>query len=123
MEEGEIHLAAKEDRASACTTVDWELLVVDQVPTDCHMSMDIGEEPALRRSDRQLDGKTSRILERLEVPKQLKAKASSPINPSCHLGTTKPLIQFQPAQVLEQGSSLKQPMKPYFQRHKRKIKG
>ncbi|KAK6930399.1 hypothetical protein RJ641_004493 [Dillenia turbinata] len=122
MEEGEIHVAAREDGTSACATDDWELLVVDQVPKDCHPSKDIGEEGALWRSDKQLDGKTSRILERLEVPKQLKSKASSPINQSSHLGTTKAMIQFQPAQLMEQGSSLKQPMKPYFQRHKRKMR-
>lgn len=77
-------------------------------------------------TSRHVDEKTSRILERLEVPKQLKKKTVSPQNSSigasyANLLTKKPpLIPYGPNQANDQGLKLSQPIKPNFQRLKRK---
>jgi hypothetical protein len=75
-------------------------------------------------SNRQLDAKTSRILERLELPRQLKSKTVSPtiISSQTPVRTKKPLIPFQPTNAINQSPTSSQLLKPNFQRLKRKHK-
>ncbi|CAK7336884.1 unnamed protein product [Dovyalis caffra] len=75
-------------------------------------------------SNKQLDAKTSRILERLELPRQLKSKAVSPTITSSQtpLPTKKPSIPFQPTNAIDQSLTSSQLLKPNFQRLKRKHK-
>lgn len=122
-----------QDKPTACIAEEWELLVVNEVPKK--YSPTCISKPKLNQSvltppdnNRQLDEKTSRILERLEVPRQLKTKVVSPatsssssISDAC-LPTKKPLIPFQSSQAADQDTSSSQLMKPNFQRLKRKHK-
>lgn len=116
---------------SACITEEWENLFVTELPTThspTQMSKAKLDSPVLSplESNRHLDQKTSRILERLEVPRQLKKKIVSPKNSgigtsdACLLLTKKPLIPYVPNNADEQGIKLSQPLKPTFQRLKRK---
>ncbi|KAK1569306.1 hypothetical protein Q3G72_035209 [Acer saccharum] len=121
--------AEEENKTSACIDEEWEQLVVSEIPkiySPTCISKPKPDQSVLSPPDtkRPLDEKTSKILERLEVPRQLKSKAVSPIIKSSsvsdsYLPMKKPLIPFQPSQAAESTTS-SQLMKPNFQRLKRK---
>lgn len=116
------------DKTNERIAEEWEQLIITEVPKkysptciarpklDQHML----SQP---ESHKKLDEKTSRILERLEVPRQLKTKAGSPtISSSGKIDacmTKKPLIPFEPLNTT-QDTMPSQPMKPNFHRLKRK---
>lgn len=117
--------------SSACITEEWENLFVTELPsirspTQMSKAKLDSTVPSPLEHNRHLDQKTSRILERLEVPRQLKRKTVSPKNSgigtsdACLLLTKKPLIPYVPNNADEQGIKLSQPIKPTFQRLKRK---
>lgn len=120
----------QDDRTLACITEEWKQLVVNEDPKlyspSCVSKAKLDQSSASPRDgNRKLDGETSRILERLEVPRPLKAKTPSPVsNESCiksiTVPTKKPLIPFHPTQSTEQVFVGSQLMKPNFQRQKRK---
>lgn len=107
----------EEDQDSARVTQEWENLIVSEATKINSPSCIF--QPKFDRlvlsptdSNRQLDVKTSRILERLEFPRELKRKAS--------LAPTKaPLVPFQPIRGTDQGTPSSQPIKPNFQRIKK----
>ncbi|CAN6578707.1 unnamed protein product [Malus baccata var. baccata] len=125
---------AIEDKASACITEEWEKLIVNEV-SELHSPV-CTSKPKLDQSvlsppdgNRQLDAKTSRILERLEVPRQFKRESVSPILTNNAGGTKnpivevkRPLIPSQPISAPNQPITGSQLMKPNFQRLKRKHK-
>lgn len=98
-------------------TMEWEqLLVVDNVK-DCRLSPSfskcVAEKEALRAQSKPIGEQTSRILERLELPKQPKLVRTTPI-----IGSgmqKKPLLP-----VSLQNNQQKKPLKPSFHRLKRK---
>ncbi|KAH6771968.1 hypothetical protein C2S51_010372 [Perilla frutescens var. frutescens] len=119
-----------EKRSGSSLADEWEQLIVtelDSMPSPTCISTSKLDQPVISPSQgtRQLDEKTSRILERLEVPRQLKRKAPSPTI-SCSFSTDvfgpakKPLIPFRATESEDQGPALSQPIKPNFQRLKRK---
>ncbi|KAK7399307.1 hypothetical protein VNO78_10488 [Psophocarpus tetragonolobus] len=120
----------QDDKTMACITEEWKQLVVSENPklySPSYISKaKLGQSSVSPRDgNRQLDRETSRILERLEVPRLLKSKTTSPgSNESCMKSTSlpikKPLIPFQPTQATEQVFVGSQLMKPNFQRQKRK---
>lgn len=123
-------ISDQDDRTMACITEEWKQLVVNEDPklySPSCMSKDKLDETSAspRDGNRQLDRETSRILERLEIPRPSKAKTASLVtNESCMknrtVSTKKPLIPFQPTQSSEQVFVGSQLMKPKFQRQKRK---
>lgn len=110
---------------------EWEQLIVTEIgsmhsPTSISSAkLDLPAVASPSRSTRELDEKTSRILERLEVPKQLKRKAASPTT-SCSFSADvcgpvkKPLIPYRTTASEDQDPVFSQPIKPNFQRLKRK---
>jgi len=122
----------EEDKTGTYIAEEWELLVVNEVPkifSPVCISKPKLDQSVLSpsSSNRQLDVKTSRILERLEVPRQLKTKAVSPISSGSGMIDTcvpmkKPLIPSQCIDTTDQGSTTSQLIKPNFQRLKRKHK-
>ncbi|XP_054807736.1 uncharacterized protein LOC129309966 isoform X2 [Prosopis cineraria] len=127
----ELDLTTQEDNTIACITKEWEQLVVKEVPKiyspSCMSKSKLDQKCVTPRDcNRQLDRETSRILERLEVPRPLKAKSVSPVSnatmTNASVPTKKPLIPFQPIQATEPVSIGSQLMKPNFQRLKRKHK-
>ncbi|PHU24150.1 hypothetical protein BC332_09257 [Capsicum chinense] len=131
-------------KTGAKITEEWEQLVVIEMPkmssptciSQPKLHKEVSSPP---QSTGKLDVKTSRILERLEVPKQLKRKAASPTvsnskqlkrkaaspTMSAHLtvpssSVKKPLIPFGNSNTASQAIVLSQPMKPNFQRLKKK---
>ncbi|KAH7865702.1 hypothetical protein Vadar_010077 [Vaccinium darrowii] len=107
-----------EDRDSACVTEEWENLIISGAPKISSPSCIFKPKfdhlvLSSQDSNRQLDEKTSRILERLEVPRELKRKA--PLPP-----IKVPLVPFQPIRGTDQGTTSSQPIKPNFQRIKRR---
>jgi len=120
----------QDDRTMAYITEEWKQLVVSEEPKlyspSCMPKAKMDKSSiSPRNGNRQLDKETSRILERLEVPRPLKGKKASPVsNESCvkniTVPTKKPLIPFQPTQNTEQVIVGSQLMKPNFQRQKRK---
>ncbi|XP_075661081.1 uncharacterized protein LOC142630907 isoform X1 [Castanea sativa] len=122
----------EEDKTGTHIAEEWEQLVVNEVPkifSPVCISKPKLDQSVLSpsSSNRQLDVKTSRILERLEVPRQLKTKAISPINTGSGMMDTcgpmkKPLIPSQCIDTTDQSSTTSQLMKPNFQRIKRKHK-
>ncbi|XP_022865473.1 uncharacterized protein LOC111385327, partial [Olea europaea var. sylvestris] len=114
-----------EDKVSACITEEWEQLVITDVfnmnsPT-CMSKPKMDESPL--HNNREVDEKTSRILERLEIPRQLKRKTVSPTISSsvcADMGASlkKPLIPYGPVNTIDQGPTASQPRKPSFQRRK-----
>ncbi|CAL5214680.1 unnamed protein product [Lathyrus oleraceus] len=120
----------QDDRTMANITEEWKQLVVSEEPKlyspSCLPKAKLDQSSiAPRNGNRQLDKETSRILERLEVPRPLKGKKASPVsNESCvknkTVPTKKPLIPFQPSQNTEQVIVGSQLLKPNFQRQKRK---
>jgi hypothetical protein len=123
-------IADQDDRTMACITEEWKQLVVSEEPKlyspSCMPRAKLDQSSVSpRNGNRQLDKETSRILERLEVPRPLKGKKASPVsNESCMknitVPTKKPLIPFQPSQNTEQVIVGSQLIKPNFQRQKRK---
>lgn len=127
-----LDLKTQEDNTIACITEEWEQLVVNEDPKmyspSCMPKAKL-DQPCVspRGVSRQQESETSRILERLEVPRPLKTRAVSPVsNVNCmtnaSLPTKKPLIPFLPSQATEPVSTGSQLMKPNFQRLKRKHK-
>ncbi|KAF1867422.1 hypothetical protein Lal_00049851 [Lupinus albus] len=123
----------EDDKTMACITEEWNQLVVKEDPkmnsSPSSMSKLKLNQPRVspRDGNKQLDRETTKILERLEVPRPLKAKAASPVcNESCMKNTSlhkkKPLIPFQATQSTEQASVGSQLMKPSFQRQRRKLR-
>ena len=125
----------KKDKATATVAEEWEQLIVNEVPKIYSPSCIC--KPKLEQSvisppdgNRELDIKTSRILERLEIPRQLKKRALTPIITNGVTGDgcvqmKKPLIPFQPihstaAAADTATSNASKPMKPNFQRLRRK---
>ncbi|KAI3773527.1 hypothetical protein L1987_48057 [Smallanthus sonchifolius] len=127
----QLDLKSGQDKITARITEEWEQLVVNEIPNikspTCVTTQKLDNLVMLPlESNKLLDEKTSRILERLEIPRKLKAKVASPVITSsstpvdaCML-TKKPLIPFQPTQNSVIGSVASQQMKPNFQRLKRK---
>lgn len=124
----QLDVKAGEDKATATIAEEWEQLIVNEVPNiyspSCICKPKL-EQSVLLPSDstRQLDVKTSRILERLEIPRQLKKRALSPIITNSIMADgcalmKKPLIPFQPIHVTaaDRASIASKPMKPNFQR-------
>ncbi|KAF8400107.1 hypothetical protein HHK36_015982 [Tetracentron sinense] len=115
---------SEEDKSGACITEEWEQLIVNEVgqiysPT-CISKPKVGKSVVSPPdSNKLLDEKNSRILERLEIPRQMKAKVSSPVIKAdgSGVGMKKPLVPYRPT---DQGPTSSQPMKPSFQRLKRK---
>lgn len=121
----------KENIAPSAIAEEWEQLVVSESPKRCSPTCitKTKQDIAMLSSpdtNKPKDEKTSKILERLEVPRQLKSKSVSPVTPSNNavdscMAMKKPLIPFQPSQAAE-GTTSSQLMKPIFQRLKRKYK-
>lgn len=128
----ELDITDQEDRTMACITEEWEQLVVNEDPKmytpSCLPKAKWDQSSvSLRDGNRKLDTETSRILERLEVPRPLKPKIASPVLvESCMKNATvptkKPLIPFQSTQSTQQVIVGSQLIKPNFQRQKRKQK-
>ncbi|KAL7179756.1 hypothetical protein ACSBR1_043040 [Camellia fascicularis] len=125
----QLDLTMGENRSSTCITEEWQQLIISEAPNI--YSPTCISKPKLDQlvlsphdgSRQQLDEKTSRILERLEVPRELKRKtppAKSSITATVFAPTKAPLIPFQPVHDTDQGTTSSQPMKPNFQRLKRK---
>ncbi|XP_026385759.1 uncharacterized protein LOC113281271 [Papaver somniferum] len=123
-----------EDLTAACITEEWEQLIVDE-EGKIYAPKGVSR-PKTKTStilspvngSKQLDEKTSRILERLEGPRRGKGKENAPVG-KCNFEFTdacapkkKPLVPFGPnhATVDHQSQNSSQPMKPIFQRLKRK---
>ncbi|KAM0934777.1 hypothetical protein DsansV1_C30g0214041 [Dioscorea sansibarensis] len=108
----------KEENASTGFTEEWEeLLVIDEMndsfsPTS--LSKPKVQNWTVQVQTKPLDDKTWRILERLEAPKQQKPDANSPLISSNLISGAikKPLLPFK--------SKSSPPLKPNFQRLKRK---
>jgi hypothetical protein len=124
-----LDLTNRDDKTTASIAEEWEQLVVKEVPKT--FSPTCVSKPKMDQSvlsspdsNRQLDAKTSRILERLELPRQLKSKTVSPtiISSQTPVPTKKPLIPFQPTNAINQSPTSSQLLKPNFQRLKRKHK-
>ncbi|KAK9069848.1 hypothetical protein SSX86_010244 [Deinandra increscens subsp. villosa] len=126
-----LDLKSGQDKITARITEEWEQLIVNEIPNikspTCVSKEKLDNVVSLPlESNKPLDEKTSRILERLEVPRKLKAKVASPVITSSSapsdacMPTKKPLIPFQPTQNPVMGTVASQPMKPNFQRLKRK---
>ncbi|KAL0464021.1 UNVERIFIED_CONTAM: hypothetical protein Slati_0289700 [Sesamum latifolium] len=116
----------EEKKAGPCLTEEWEQLVVTELkgihsPT-CISNLKLDQVvTSPSQSNRQVDEKTSRILERLELPRQLKRKAVSPtMSISLSAPAKKPLIPYKPTDTADQGPVLSQPIKPNFQRIKKR---
>ncbi|VFQ87251.1 unnamed protein product [Cuscuta campestris] len=120
------------DINSELVAEEWEKLIVTEEPKMC--SPKCNPKPKLEplilsapqaSSSRQVDEKTSRILERLEIPKQLKRKTASPVT-SCSVPIIidpfgvikKPLVPYRSS--VGKDITLSQPIKPNFQKHRRK---
>lgn len=123
IEDNMLDSKSTDSKTGAKITQEWEQMVVLEMPK--MSSPTCISKPKLHKgvssspqSTGNLDDKTSRILERLEVPKQLKRKAASPTVSSSSV--KKPLIPFGPGNSESQAIVLSQPIKPNFQRLKRK---
>ncbi|KAL0012939.1 hypothetical protein SO802_000008 [Lithocarpus litseifolius] len=122
----------EEDNTGTHFTEEWEQLFVNEVPKIyspvCICKPKLNQSVLLpSSSNRAFDVKTSRILERLEVRRQLRTKTVSPVISSSGMMDTcvplkKPLIPSQCIDTTDQGSTKNQLMKPNFQRLKRKHK-
>ena len=107
--EGQMSPNQHKEKTSSCLTEEWErLLIVDELTSSSPPSFPIPRTKTsnLRAQAKPLDEKTSRILERLEAPKQ-----QIPTN-FLNEEMKKPLLPFN--------SSSSQPLKPNFQKLKRK---
>lgn len=127
------NLPAEEDMAAAaCISQEWEELIITEVgksfsPT-CVSKPTFENLVSSLPDNKPLDEKTFRILERLEAPRKQKIKVTSPVlavnnvtgNASGPM--KKPLVPFGPNNLTDHHLSLSQPIKPSFQRMKRKLK-
>lgn len=105
---------SKDESTFACISEEWEhLLIVDEMNDD--YSLAPTSKPKLQNStsteSRPLDDKTTKILERLEAPKQLKPKVPSP-SIAASGQSKKLLLPFEP--------DSSQPIRPHFLNLKRK---
>ncbi|XP_047328128.1 uncharacterized protein LOC124931656 isoform X2 [Impatiens glandulifera] len=133
MMEAAAHMSDKE-KATAEITEEWEKLIVSEIPKLASPTCTVKTKldfPILSQqmdSSKQLDEKTSRILERLEVPRQLMMKKNVMISSTGTLQTCEPVIEnvttsSSLSRPIDKGivtSSL--PLKPNFQRLKRKMR-
>ncbi|XP_031741055.1 uncharacterized protein LOC101221059 [Cucumis sativus] len=126
----DIEIVSAMDGTESGVAETWEKLVTHEFPETCpvYVSKDKldGFSLSLPYGNRQLGAKTSRILERLEAPRQ-RSKATSPntlttglIDPNAP--TKKPPIPLVPALTRDQGftGTQSQLMKPNFNKLKRK---
>lgn len=132
-ESPQLNLTVREDKTTSSIAEEWEQLVICEVPK-MHSSPYISKAKTVTlvlssaESNKQLDINTSRILERLEVPRKLKTKVSSPVVRSSSLSETclptkRPLIPFQqPLHATDRGLNSSQLMKFNFQRLRKKLK-
>ncbi|PKA56925.1 hypothetical protein AXF42_Ash002228 [Apostasia shenzhenica] len=107
----------KDEKMPSSETGDWEHLIIDDKNhsfSPSHISQS-KPQSSTKSQSRTLDERTCKILERLEVPKQQRQKASSPNISVNSVGEQmkKPLLPFDP--------SSSQPFRPSFQRSKRKL--
>ncbi|KAF2311613.1 hypothetical protein GH714_025267 [Hevea brasiliensis] len=121
-ESPQLNLTVREDKTTSSIAEEWEQLIVSEVPK-IYSSSCISKPKTdmllvyLPESSKQLDVKTSRILERLEAPRKLKTKVTSPIVTSSNLSETclptkRPLIPFQqPLHATDHSLTLSQSMK------------
>lgn len=120
----------KENRISSCVTEDWEQLVIldddgsSQSPSvNLKLKSEATNSNFLSQS-KPMDEKTTRILERLEPPKpkrqQRKNASAVPVNDVAGK-MKKPLLPFDSNLNLTQ-SQASQPMRPSFQRMKKRAK-
>ncbi|CAH9092227.1 unnamed protein product [Cuscuta epithymum] len=118
------------DITSELIAEEWEKLIVTREPKICSPSCNPNPKfetliLSTPQDSRQLDEKTSRILERLEIPKQLKRKTASPVTSSsvpmimdsCGF-IKKPLVPY--GSSVGQSITSSQPIKPNFQKHRKK---
>lgn len=115
---GEMSTEQNKENTSSSITEQWEqLLIVDDLDS-CYLSSSISDTETktlkLGALTKPVDEKTSKILERLEAPKQQKPTANlSSISKNFVLEQIKkPLVRSD--------SNSSQPLKPYFQKLKRK---
>uniref|UniRef100_A0A7N0RB34 Uncharacterized protein n=2 Tax=Kalanchoe fedtschenkoi TaxID=63787 RepID=A0A7N0RB34_KALFE len=100
---------------------EWEQLIVNDVPKTYSpvISSKSKFEPSAVPDNRQQDPNTSRILERLEIPKQIKSPTVMISAGSC--AKKKPLIPYRQSSCAPSNTSTaSQPLKPIFQKLKRK---
>ncbi|KAK3017844.1 hypothetical protein RJ639_004536 [Escallonia herrerae] len=121
----QMDLKVGEHESIDCITEEWEQLIVNEVPNRyspiCISNPNLDQLVlSLPENNRQLDEKTSRILERLEAPRKLKTKLASPSVVDVCVSTKKPLIPFGPIHAADRATTSSQPIKPNSQRPKRK---
>ncbi|KAG9447350.1 hypothetical protein H6P81_013478 [Aristolochia fimbriata] len=129
-ENSELSQTTEADREGAKVAKEWEQLIVHEIRVSVlPMSPSIPSvgHSLLTSDSKPLDERTSRILERLEPPKKPKSGRHSPsilTNARKEVSgpIKKPLVPFEPNRGTDQGMSFSQPMKPTFQKLKRKLK-
>ncbi|MBA0563619.1 hypothetical protein Golob_008591 [Gossypium lobatum] len=130
-EMSQLDQTAEERKKPTSIAEEWERLVANEIPVYSPTKPKSDQSVILLSSpdnSKQLDVNTTRILERLELPRQLKSKQGFPGNNSnrildvANMSMKKPLIPFQPNQAADQGVTSSQLIRPSFQRLKRKHK-
>lgn len=126
-------LPAEEDvAAAACISQEWEELIVTEVaksysPT-CISKPTVKNSVSSLPDNKPLDEKTYRILERLEAPRQKKTKVTLPVltvnnfAQNASVPVKKPLAPFASNNLTDHQLSSSQPIKPSFQRVKRRFR-
>lgn len=109
-----VDLTEEEDKTSTCITEEWEQLVVNDVSklrSPLCTSKPKPDQSVQSPPDgtRQLDAKTSRILERLEVPRQFRREPLSPYLTSKGVMNSrgqvkKPLLPYKPTCAPDQST-------------------
>ncbi|KAF3790437.1 hypothetical protein EJ110_NYTH16436 [Nymphaea thermarum] len=129
-EDGHMLTQLTDEGRKACDD-EWEQLVVNELNGSLSPAFLSVREIEVRSPDESLAEKTSSILERLEPPRSQTRSPSSPdvavnnlnkqmTGPPC-ASMKKPLVPFEQSDH-ERLYSLSQPLKPNFQRFKRKLK-
>ncbi|KAG4171207.1 hypothetical protein ERO13_A12G195100v2 [Gossypium hirsutum] len=131
-EMSQLDQTAEERKKPTSIAEEWERLVANEAPVKYSPTKPKSGQSVILLSSpdnsKLLDINTTRILERLELPRQLKSKQGSPGNNSsrildvANMSMKKPLIPFQPNQAADQGVTSSQLIRPSFQRLKRKHK-
>nr|KJB51322.1 hypothetical protein B456_008G212000 [Gossypium raimondii] len=131
-EMSQLDQTAEERKKPTSIAEEWERLVANEIPVKYSPTKPKSDQSVILLSSpdnsKQLDINTTRILERLELPRQLKSKQGSPGNNSnrildvANMSMKKPPIPFQPNQAADQGVTSSQLIRPSFQRLKRKHK-
>ncbi|PPD82096.1 hypothetical protein GOBAR_DD20993 [Gossypium barbadense] len=131
-EMSQLDQTAEERKKQTSIAEEWERLVANEIPVKYSPTKPKSDQSVILLSSpdnsKQLDINTTRILERLELPRQLKSKQGSPGNNSnrildvANMSMKKPLIPFQPNQAADQGVTSSQLIRPSFHRLKRKHK-